>query len=274
MNSIEFGRFNCLSPIQMHAFTTHTQTHMHAYKTKCTHHTQTYSHTQIHAQNGTSSAASKQQNEEEKNTKKTWKHQYWGNCKRERPTDRTHMHLIKLTAAAASRRNSRSTAVERSCDIDWVLCVSVRLCVWNVGFDVCVPVHMYSEFEWMVAATATAIQQQQRAANKQNEWTCVCEPYYALYSVALLSHSLSLCVFSILDFSLPTSFSSGSLHDDRPVSIRSSKRSHWILHSSSSFPLKREANTAQDIAARTHSHSSKLGTLDVRPFCNQHSMEL
>lgn len=80
---------------------------------------------------------------------------------------------------------------------------------------------------------------------------CVRTVLRALFSCSSLILSFSLCVF-ILDFSLPTSFSSGSLHDDRPVSIRSSKRSHWILHSSSLFPLKREANSTRYSSTHTH----------------------
>lgn len=59
--------------------------------------------------------------------------------------------------------------------------------------------------EWMAA-----IQQQRH----QTKWINVYKPYYARYSFS---------------FSLPTSFSNGSLHDDRPVSIRYSKRSQRIF---------------------------------------------
>lgn len=52
------------------------------------------------------------------------------------------------------------------------------------------------------------------AAKQQTKWINVYEPYYARYSFS---------------FSLPTSFSNGSLHDDRPVSIRYSKRSQRIF---------------------------------------------
>lgn len=48
---------------------------------------------------------------------------------------------------------------------------------------------------------------------KQNEWTCTNRVTRAIH----------------FRFSLPTSFSNGSLHDDRPVSIRYSKRSQRIF---------------------------------------------
>lgn len=52
------------------------------------------------------------------------------------------------------------------------------------------------------------------ASYKQNEWTCTNRVTRAIH-------------FFVLP--LPTSFWNGSLHDDRPVSIRYSKRSHRIF---------------------------------------------
>lgn len=101
-----------------------------------------------------------------------------------------HMHLIMRAQLWLSSNSSRSSGGSSSTSM-------MPLYVYEC---VCVNV-----FGWVNGGN-TAAEQQTKRMN-------VYKPYYARYSFS---------------FSLPTSFSNGSLYDDRPVSIRSSKRSQRI----------------------------------------------
>lgn len=247
MNSIEFSRFNCLSHIHVHAFTPDTHTFAHArIQNQSAEHTQKQTQTKWNQFSCIEATKRRktQRNDENTNTEATVKE-----------SKRPHTYAFDQ-AAAASRRSSRSTAVKenltllryRLCFVWMCVCVcvcpNVHICVRAECVLRCVwvLVHVCEEFEWMVA-TATAIQQQ-KAANKQNEWTCVCKPYYALCSVALLSLSLSLWVFSYSRLLPP------HLFFERFVARWSSSFNSFVKAITldfifvvvAVFPLKREAN--------------------------------
>lgn len=125
----------------------------------------------------------------------------------------------------------------------------ICMCV-SASMYVCMRVLEVFEWEWWQQYSS-----KKQLTNKTNERVCTNRITRSIHFLFSLSLCVSLSVFIRYDFSLPTSFSSGSLHDDRPVSIRSSKRSHWILYSSSfTVEFVRQTNKIQH--ARTHTVQS------------------
>lgn len=124
INSIEFSRFNCLSRIlscmhSRHTIYTYTQTRTHAYKINAHTRRQHSPYTNTGTEwNQFSCIGAIKWKKTRTHTKKTWQYKYIRIAFTKttvKENDRTHMHLIKLTAeaeTAAAARRSRSTAVE------------------------------------------------------------------------------------------------------------------------------------------------------------------